>query len=394
MIPDKLTDGVLGLIDDAAFAGQNPVEAPMRPQLSTTVFFRFAELRGVDPRRADGTLFWRRVLAVSRFRPSIPRLVSLALGCSLFVYLLVRLGPSQILHLLLRIGWRFLLMLTLYSFFELARAAALRKCVGGEGLPYWDLIRVRVAGTAVEYLTFTGPFLAEPAKALLLRNRGLATPRAFAATISEYLMYSFSSAAMTIAGLIYLLKKFTLSPPVSFAAQFVLAVAVLFLAVSAVAIAGRIYLIGAILTRLKKLPVVGERLRVDPKALREAEDGLFAVLRARPRRFISVLLLEFLAQAFLVLEMVVILRSMGQLFSASTPLLIEAVTKFINLGFFFVPAQMGAAEGIYAAVFHALGLPASAGFSVALARRLRNLFVSGAGLVFLIVLRRRGLRAA
>jgi len=50
---------------------------------------------------------------------------------------------------------------------------------------------------------------------------------------------------------------------------------------------------------------------------------------------------------------------------------------------------MGAAEGVYAAVFHALGLPASAGFSVAFARRLRNLLVSGAGLAFLNALRRR-----
>jgi len=316
--------------------------------------------------------------------------VLLALGCLLFGYLLIRLGPSQILRLLLRIGWRFLLVLAIYPFFEMARALALKLCMGYEGLPYGDLIRVRVAGAAVEYLTFTGPFLAEPAKALLMRNRGLPTARAFAATISEYLMYCFSSAAMAIAGLTYLLDRFELSAPVSVAAYIVLCFAALFLGASAVAIAGRIYLIGAIVKRLRKWPGVGRHIRVDPVALRDTEDAIFAVLRARPWRFVAILLLEFLAQGFLVLELFVLLRSTGQPFSASRPFLIESVTKFINLGFFFIPAQMGAAEGVYAAVFEALGLPASAGFSVALARRLRNLLVSGAGLAFLSMLRRRG----
>jgi hypothetical protein len=316
--------------------------------------------------------------------------VFLAVGCSLFAYLLVRLGPSQILQLLLRIGWRFLLVLAIYPFFELARAAALKKCIGGEGWPYRDLLRVRVAGEAVEYLTFTGPFLAEPTKALLLRNRGLPPERAFAATISEYLMYSFTSAAMAIGGTIYLLHNFELSAPVTLVAYIVLSFAALLVAVPAVAIAARIYLIGSIVNALRKAPRIGKHVQVDQATLRATEDGIFSILRTRPLRFVTVLLLEFLAHGCLVLELFVLLRSVGQPVSLVAPVVIESVTKFINLGFFFIPAQMGAAEGVYAAVFHALGLPASAGFSVAFARRLRNLLVSAAGLAFLNALRRRG----
>lgn len=322
----------------------------------------------------------------------MPRLVFLAVGASLFCYLLVRLGPSQILQLLLRIGWGFLLILAIYPFYELSRAAALRKCIGGEGWPYGDLIRIRLAGAAVEYLTFTGPFLAEPAKALLLRNRGLAVPRAFAATVAEYLSYSFSSAIMAVAGLIYMMEQFNLSRPVVLAARIVVGFSALYITVSAVAIIGRIYLLGSIINGLARLPVIGKRIRVDQTALRATEDGLFSILRA-PRRLLSILSLDFLAQGFLVLELFVLLQSMSQPFSPSRPLLIESATKFINLGFFFIPGQMGAAEGVYAVVFSAMGLPASAGFSVALARRLRNLLVSGLGLAFLSVLRRRSLRA-
>jgi hypothetical protein len=51
---------------------------------------------------------------------------------------------------------------------------------------------------------------------------------------------------------------------------------------------------------------------------------------------------------------------------------------------------MGAAEGTYALIFQAVGLPALAGFSLALARRLRTLLVAGVGLVFLVPARRGG----
>ncbi|HLH44847.1 MAG TPA: lysylphosphatidylglycerol synthase domain-containing protein [Bryobacteraceae bacterium] len=333
------------------------------------------------------------MLAVSRFpTPSLPRLLFLALGFSLFCYLLIHLGPSQILQLLLSIGWGFLLVLAIYPFYEFSRAAALGKCIGGEGCSYADLIKIRLAGAAVEHLTFTGPFLAEPAKALLLRNRGLSAPRAFAATVAEYLAYSFSSAIMAVAGLLYIMEKFRLSPPVTLAARIIVGFAALYIAASAAAILGRIYLLGSILNSFAKLPFIGQRIRAGQTALRATEDGLFSILRV-PRRLLSILALDFLAQAFLVLELFVLLRSASRPFSASAPFLIESATKFINLGFFFVPGQMGAAEGVYAVVFHAMGLAASVGFSVALARRLRNLLFSGAGLGFLTVLRRRSLRA-
>ena len=60
--------------------------------------------------------------------------------------------------------------------------------------------------------------------------------------------------------------------------------------------------------------------------------------------------------------------------------MIEGATKFIGLAFFFIPGQIGAAEGVYALVFKAVGLSASAGFALALARRLRNLLFSAIGL--------------
>src|SRR5262249_34180022 len=65
--------------------------------VATTALFLHHRTVPAKPCR-HGTLSWGRVRAAGRFRkPSIPRVVFLAVGCSLFAYLLVRLGPSQIL---------------------------------------------------------------------------------------------------------------------------------------------------------------------------------------------------------------------------------------------------------------------------------------------------------
>jgi hypothetical protein len=319
------------------------------------------------------------------------RILFLGAGCVVFAYLLVRLGPREISSLLLGIGWGSVLVFAIYACYQLIRAIALGKCITAEEhFSYWDLVKIRLAGEAVQFLTSTGPFVSEPAKALLLRNRGFHTPHAFAATISEYLIYTFTSAAMTVAGLIYLLHNFAVSGLVSIAARIVLYLAVAFLFVAVYAIARRVYLIGAIVKGVLRLPGARRYLHVDEKQLRDTEDLLFVVLRARPWRFLSVIATEFVAQMLLLIELIVLLKTTGEPFSAMHPFLIESAIKFIGLGFFFVPGQIGAAEGAYALIFGALGLPASAGFSLALARRLRSLLMSGIGLIFLASWRSRG----
>ena len=326
----------------------------------------------------------------SAYRFGVRRALFFAIGCGLFAYLLIRLGPGEILSLLLRIGWGFLLIIVIYTGYNLVRANALAKCIAiEERSSYWDLIEIRLMGEAVQYLTFTGPFLAEPAKALLLRNRGLRTTHAFAATISEYLIYTFTSAAMAVVGLIYLVHNFELSRSVAIAARIAIYIAGIFLTAAVVAIVGRIYLIGSIVNGVGKLPGIGSRLRVDETGLLETENLLFEVLRARPWQFLSIVATEFVAQALLVLELFVLLRATGEPFPLSRPFLIESATKFISMGFFFIPGQVGASEALYALISKAVGLTASVGFSLALARRLRSLLVAGAGVIVLARCSRR-----
>jgi uncharacterized membrane protein YbhN (UPF0104 family) len=307
--------------------------------------------------------------------------VALGLGSVLFAWLLVRLGAEKIFSLLLGVGWYFGLIAAIYACHQLVRAIAYWKCITPDDhASWWDILRIRLSGEAIQFLTSTGPFLAEPSKVWLLKQRGLSIRHAVAATLTEYLIYTFTSAALGIAGLGYLLNHYELSKPASLAAKIILYTMGTFLVSAVGTIVFRIYLIGAIIKGVGKLPLIRKYVRLNESDVRYTEDLLFVVLRDRPLRFLSILAIEFAAQAFLVLELYILLRSTGMLFPISQPLLIEAATKFVGPAFFFIPGQVGAAEGTYAFIFKTVGLPASAGFALALARRLRSLLVAGAGL--------------
>jgi hypothetical protein len=309
-------------------------------------------------------------------------------GLALFVMLVGHLGPMRIIGMLIHVGWGFAIVAVLYGGHQLVRAAALGCCVLRERVRYRDLVAIRIAGEAVQYLTFTGPFLAEPTKALLLKRRGLSTEEGFAASLTEYLIYTLLSAVLSAGAMLYLLTRFSLSPAVAATAVVVLVTMSAFVVASAVAVTLRIYLIGAILRAIAALPLVRRRWSIDHARVRRMEDLLLVVLRDRPGRLLAVVGLHGIAQGLLVAELYWLMRTLDLEFPITYPLLIESAGKFATFAFFFIPGRLGAAEGTFAVIFGAVGLPAAAGFSVSLARRVRSLLVAGAGATALSLITR------
>jgi len=317
------------------------------------------------------------------------RTVLLTLGVALLVFLLWRLGPSEILGLLGRIGWYSIPIVLLYVGHHATRALALRSCVLRPGLlRFGDALAIRLSGEAIQSLTFAGPLGAEPTRAWLLKRQGLTLKEGFAATITEYLIYSFVTAAMSIAALVYLVQHFQ---PTGVARWIAIGITFLcgaFLVAAVIAISRRFYLIGAVIAALARIGVLRGRLRPDMTWINRMEDLLLTVLRDRPVRLITVVVIEGAAQALLVLELFWLLQALDVAAARSYPFVIEGSIKFMTFAFMFIPLQMGVAEGANALVFNAMGLPAAAGFALAFVRRIRSLLVASVGLAILALLTR------
>lgn len=316
------------------------------------------------------------------------RIVSLVAGATLLVALLWRLGPADILDALRRVGWYFLIALLLGAAHQAARAVALLACISRPGvLRYRDVLAIRLSGEAIHSLTFTGPVLAEPTKAWLLEKCGLSLKEGFAATLTEYLIFTFVTATMSITGLAYLLIRFDLASAVRGVAIAIISACLVYLVASTIAIARRFYLIGTIIAALARVGVLRGRLRPDMRWINSMEDLLLAVLRDRTR-VAAIVMLEVAAQALLVYELAWLLRGLAVVASGLLVFAIEASVKVFEFVFLLVPLQLGVAEGAYSLIFALTGLPVAAGFALAFLRRARSLMIAGAGLATLAAMTR------
>jgi hypothetical protein len=314
----------------------------------------------------------------------------LAAGLVLFAYLLVRLGPAAVLEMLSRIGWEAFAIAGIYAVYQFFRAAALAACVvGAPRLSLSDALWIRLSGEAVQFLTFTGPFLAEPAKALLLKTRGLTAAGGFATTLAEYFASLFVGAAMSIAALGWLLNAGVLEGGYRTTAVVIVVALSAFLAAGAWAIGARFYLLGTILKGLAALPGLRRRLNPDIAAVHRMEDLLLAVMHDRPARFAWICGLETAAQAAHVFELYWILAALSLAVGPWMTFIIEGATKFIGFAFFFIPGQVGTSEGAHAVIFELVGLAPAAGFTVPFVRRIRSVVVAAVGLAALALLTRR-----
>lgn len=318
------------------------------------------------------------------------RLAFLAAGLALFVHLIVQLGPSAVLQMFGRIGWEWLGIAAIYAAYQALRAMALSAAIlGTHPLAWREAFWIRLAGEAVQFLTFTGPFLAEPAKAWLLAGRRRGAVEGFAATLTEYLANLFTAAVLSLVAIGWLLADGIPEGGARTTAMVLVAVIVVFLVTAAWAITRQVHLLGFILERIASLPGVRRRLRPDMTSVHRTEDVLLGILHDRPARFAWIATLETCAHALHVLELYAILRALDLAASIGRAFLIEGATKFVGLTFFFVPGQIGASEGAHALVFELVGLPAVAGFTVPFVRRIRGAAVAGLGLLAMSLLLRR-----
>jgi hypothetical protein len=266
----------------------------------------------------------------------------------------------------------------LYAGHTALRGVTLWQTLPAGSIAVGRVIRIRFGAEGVEMLTLTGPFMAEPAKAWLLHRHGLDGAEAVGAVVTEYLLYNLTAAWMTAASLSLLLVRGLLPEPFRVPAGVVLAaIAVLTAACVPAAVTGRGIVAPAVDAILRR--VAPRRAEGAGGAVRRVEARLVAILHDSPRRLASVLAVELAGHALLALEIFVILETLGLRAGVGAPFIIEGAIKSIAGLFFFVPGQLGVAEGFYAILLPVLGLPAAAGVTISLVRRARALAVGALG---------------
>jgi len=308
------------------------------------------------------------------------RILLLVVGLAVLAIVLHAMGVGTILAVARQSGWTIVWMIALYGVHIVVRGWVIWRSLPPSRLGLVETLRIRFAAEAVEMLTFTGPFLAEPAKGWMFIRRGIPAAQTAAVILFEYLTYTVVAAGMALAGLIVLLSRGAFSGRVHGAiVALVWGLAVFIAGVVWAAITGVGLLTPAV--RLVRPLLGAERAEAVAGRVGRMETHLLSILHASPAHFVEALLAQIAGHGLLAIEIWLLLRALGYHVRAADPLIVEGGVKFINAVFVFIPGQFGAAEGTNALIVESLGFPAAVGVTLSLMRRVRAYLVASVGLL-------------
>jgi uncharacterized membrane protein YbhN (UPF0104 family) len=309
-----------------------------------------------------------------------------AAGLALLIFVLYKIGFGVIAETIGKIGWGFLIIVATNFSRHMIRATCIYLAIPKEhrNVRFHNVLAARLAGEAMNLMTFAGPVLGEATKAAMLKKK-VSFARSAAAVIVDDIMYYVSVALMMLTGVLLMAMTFGANGKV------------IRYTLIGVAIGASVMLVGMFLViKFNARPLSFVLARLDNKGwlphavakrrdyIHEIETNVYSVYNERPRLFYSLLGLGFLAHVTSVLEVFLALGLLGYSPSFVQAYIIEALTKVINAAFSFVPGVVGVYEGGNGIILKALGFTTAIGVALALVRRGAILFWAAFGFAILL----------
>ncbi|MBI5629458.1 MAG: flippase-like domain-containing protein [Elusimicrobia bacterium] len=288
----------------------------------------------------------------------------LAAGLATMALLLWRFEPALVWARIRGLGFGFLAILAFQIFDHMLNALGWRFAFSGgdaKGIPFLALIRGRVAGDGVNYLTPSGTIAGELIRPGLLV--GFAPePVRNASVVVAKLSQALGQALFILLGMLFVINgKLNLLSGTQ----------------RAWGIAGSSLLIGlislAVYVMARKLPKTGK--------LAELGGQLQDYLARHPGRFSLSILFFIAGYAWGAAEVLLICHFMGLSLSVTAALAVEILSNLIDSLFFMVPAKVGTQEAGKTAIFHALGYAPAQGLAFGLIRHCREILWACLGLL-------------
>ncbi|MBI3565006.1 MAG: flippase-like domain-containing protein [Elusimicrobia bacterium] len=307
----------------------------------------------------------------ARSRALLTRLVVVA-GLATFLLLLWKFDPARVWAHLLGFGWGFAVLLPFQILDHMLNAYGWRLAFPADsvgGVRFWDLVRVRVAGDGVNYLTPSANIGGEFVRPGMLRS-SLPDDVKITSVLVAKVTQSVGQAFFILSGLGYLLhaKLFDFDGPQATLGAFGVGGILLGLVVG----------VGLLIME----PPAWFAARF-PKAV-AASAGVRGLLKSylltHPVRLCASIAMFMLGYAWGAAEVWIICRFLGLPIGVETAFSIEFLSNLVDSLAFWVPAKLGTQEGGKTAIFAGLGLPPELGFTLGLVRHVRELTWAGAGL--------------
>jgi len=326
---------------------------------------------------------------VQSLTPIFLRSVAAFLGLGLLALLVHRSGPGIVWREVQAVGWGLAVIIILGGFSQFIKTWAWRSNFRCDisGLSWPHSLGAQLIADAAGQLGVAGKLVGEGIR-VSLSTPAVPLPNAISSCAIDGGLHILTASGVTVCGIAATLLIAPLSGVWRVYAWLISTALMALLILASVAVARRWRLMGNTARAIGRLPGLHNWINSKQPTIDSAEHNLLTFHQEAPAAFWTSLSLNVLWHALAILEVYIILRFMGARIAAMGALVMEGLTKVINLVGALNPGNLGTYEGGNMLVAKMFGVTGTAGLTLALCRRARALFWAGVGVMCMIVMKR------
>ena len=317
------------------------------------------------------------------------RLIAIAVSAGFFSYLIWRTGPSKLWKSLSELGLGIILVIALAGVSHLARTWGWGLTLGDDKhkIPFSRLVGLRLGAEAAGQLGILGQTLGDSVR---VSRMGAEIPVAsgLASVTLDRGLYVVTVIVTTTAGILAALPLVALSHALRLYASLFAFALIAFLMVTLFAVRKRWPVLSRSARILSRVPFLKNWMEKRYLLVQSVESALFDFHHKTPGAFWASFSLNLAAQCLAVSEVCLILWLMGVKMGFFSALVIEGLTKLVNVLGNFNPGNIGTYEGGTMLIGKMFGLSNATGLALGLSRRLRSFFWAAVGVICFVLLTR------
>src|SRR5258707_3003633 len=317
------------------------------------------------------------------------RLIAIAISAGFFFYLIWRAGPSKLWQSLSELGLGIILVIGLAGVSHLARTWGWRLTLGDDQhkISFSRLVGLRLGAEAAGQVGILGPTFGDSVRVSRL-SAEIPVASGLASVTLDRGLYVVTATVTTIAGILAALPLVGLSRALRLYASLFAFTLIAFLMVTLFAVRKRWPVLAYSALLIRRVPSLKNWMEKRYLLVQSVECALFDFHHQTPGAFWGSFSLNLAAQCLAVSEVCLILWLMGVKMGFFSALVIEALTKLVNVLGNFNPGNIGTYEGGTMLIGKMFGLSNATGLVFGLSRRLRLFFWAAVGAIFFILLTR------
>ena len=318
------------------------------------------------------------------------RVLAVAVSIGLFAFLVWQAGPSKLRGNIVTLGWGFTLVIALAGVSHLAKTWAWRLTLGEDQhkISFARMLGLRLGAEAAGQLGIVGQTFGD---SIRVSRMGRAIPMAngLASVTLDRGLYFVTGTMVTIAGILAALPVISLSHALRLYADLFVTALILFLLLTLLAVRKRWPLLSGGARIIGRIPSMKNWMEKRYRLIQSVENTLLDFHHHTPKAFWASFFLNLASHCLAILEVCLVLWLMGVKIGFFSALVIEALTKLVNVMGNINPGNIGTFEGGNMLIGKMFGLNGATGLALGLARRLRSFFWAAIGVICLFLLTRR-----